>query len=47
VVATNSFVNKDIPPYSVAAGIPAKIIGRVVVKNNGEVKFVYRKKRKK
>lgn len=41
VAATGSFVNKDVPPRSIVAGAPAKIIGRVIVKDNGEVRFVY------
>lgn len=27
VIGANSFVNKDIPPYAIAVGSPAKIIG--------------------
>jgi acetyltransferase-like isoleucine patch superfamily enzyme len=26
IIAANSFVNRDIPPYSIAGGVPAKII---------------------
>jgi len=47
VIATNSFVNKNIPPYSIAAGNPAEIIGRVVIKKNGKVDFIYSKENKK
>jgi len=32
VVGAHSFVNKDIPDFSIAAGLPAKIIGKVVIK---------------
>lgn len=28
VVAANSFVNRDVEPYSIVGGVPAKIIGR-------------------
>jgi len=28
VIAAGSVVNKDVPPYSVVAGVPAKIIGK-------------------
>ena len=28
VIGANSVVNVDIPPYSIVAGVPAKIIGR-------------------
>jgi len=34
VVGACSFVNCDIPPYSIAAGIPARVIGKVEI--NGE-----------
>ena len=40
VVGANSFVNKDIPAYSICAGTPAKIIGRVVV-DDGHVELFY------
>ncbi|CAB4706410.1 MAG: acyltransferase [Actinobacteria bacterium] len=33
VVGAGSFVDKDIPPYSVAAGSPSRVIGRVTVKD--------------
>ncbi len=29
VIGANSVVTKDIPPYSIAAGVPAKVIGEV------------------
>ena len=32
VVGAHSFVNKSIPPYSIAFGIPAKVVGKVKVK---------------
>ena len=41
VIAAHSFVNKDIPAYSIAAGIPAKVIGRVAVREDGQVEFEY------
>lgn len=41
VVAANSFVNTDIPNNTIVAGNPAKAIGRVVVEENGEVRFEY------
>lgn len=40
VIGACSFVNQDIPPYSVAAGVPCKIIGRVVVEGSS-VQLVY------
>jgi len=35
VIGACSFVNRDIPPYSVAAGVPARVIGRVVMDEGG------------
>lgn len=37
VVGAMSFVNKDIPPYSVAFGVPCKIRGRVLLPIDNEV----------
>ena len=31
IVAAGALVNKDIPPYSVVAGIPAKVIKRLTI----------------
>ena len=41
VIGANSFVNKDIPPYTIAAGVPAKVIGSVSIDDEGKVKFLY------
>ena len=41
VIGAHSYVNRDIPDYSIAAGIPAKIIGRVIVQEDGSVRFEY------
>lgn len=40
VVAAHSFVNKDVPDYSIVAGVPAKIIGKVILEEEG-VRFEY------
>ena len=42
VIGTLSFVNSKIPPYSIAFGSPAKIVGRVKVKGKS-VEFEYLK----
>ena len=42
VVATGSFVNTDIPSYSIAAGTPAKVIGTVIIESD-KVTFQYNK----
>ena len=44
VIGAHSFVNCSIPDYSIAAGIPAKIIGKVVMDKEGNVHFVYSEK---
>lgn len=41
VIGANSFVNKDIPDNSIAAGTPAEIIGNVIIDDEGRVEFRY------
>ena len=41
VVAAYSFVTKDVPDHSIVAGIPAKVIGKVIENEDGEVSFEY------
>ena len=43
VIGAHSFVNRDVPPYSIAAGVPARVIGRVVPKEDGSVRLEYDK----
>lgn len=43
VIGANSFVNRDIPCYSIAVGSPAKIIGHVSIDENGNVEMIYDK----
>lgn len=40
VIGAHSFVNTDIPDYSIAVGVPAKIIGKVII-NGSQVNFEY------
>ena len=40
VVGVGSFVNRDLPDYSIAVGTPARVIGRVVVQGKA-VRFDY------
>jgi acetyltransferase-like isoleucine patch superfamily enzyme len=40
VIAANSFVNSNVPDYSIVAGNPAKLVGKVEVLN-GKIKFIY------
>lgn len=41
VIGACSFVNRDIPPYTVAVGTPCRPIGRVVVHDDGTVDLEY------
>lgn len=41
VVAAHSFVNRDVPDYSIVAGNPACIIGKVIIDSEGNVEFDY------
>jgi acetyltransferase-like isoleucine patch superfamily enzyme len=49
IVGACSFVNKDIPPFSIAVGSPAAVIGSVLVTKDGTLRFLYggRKKQKR
>ena len=40
VVGAHSFVNRQVPPFTVVAGAPARVIGRVEVDGAGEVRIV-------
>ena len=41
VIGACSFVNRDIPPYTVAVGVPCRPVGRVEVGEEGMVNLVY------
>ena len=41
VIGACSFVNRDIPPYSVAVGVPCRPVGRVAIGPDGSVSLVY------
>ena len=41
VIGANSFVNRDVAPYTVAAGVPCHTIGRVKVSADGSVELIY------
>lgn len=43
VIGAHSFVNRDIPNYKIAAGIPAQIIGDVLMDKDGTVTLEYYK----
>lgn len=41
VVGACAFVNRDVPAYRVVAGVPARVIGRVSVADDGRVALHY------
>ena len=41
VIGTGSFVNRDIPPRSIAVGRPATVVGSITISDAGEFEFVY------
>lgn len=45
VIGACSFVNRDIPPYSVAAGVPCRPIGTVRVGDDGTAELLYAERR--
>lgn len=40
VVGASSFVNRDLPPYSVAVGAPCRVVGQVIIED-GQVRLEY------
>lgn len=41
VIGSGSFVRRDVPPFSIAAGVPARVIGRVELVGDSDVRLVY------
>ncbi len=41
VVGANSLVTRDVPPFSIASGTPAHVIGYVTLDSEGHVSFNY------
>jgi acetyltransferase-like isoleucine patch superfamily enzyme len=44
LIGANSYVRQDIPPYSIAVGSPARIVGRVELVNDTDVHLIYEEK---
>ena len=38
IIGAGSFVRQDVPPYSIVSGVPARVIGKVIIEN-GEVRY--------
>ena len=43
IIGACSFVNRDVPAYSIVAGMPGKVIGRVVI-DGDKIKYEYSQK---
>lgn len=41
VIGANSFVREDVPPFSIAVGTPARVVGRVTLVGDDDVRFDY------
>jgi acetyltransferase-like isoleucine patch superfamily enzyme len=41
VIGANSFVRQDVPPFSIAVGTPARVIGRVELVGETDARLVY------
>ena len=41
VIGAHALVRTDIPPFAIAAGVPCRTIGRVVIGDGGEISFEY------
>ncbi len=39
VIGASAFVNRDIPPFSVAVGVPCRLRGRVVIDDDGNARL--------
>lgn len=47
VIGAQSFVNRDIPPFSIAYGIPARIVGHVKINEDGTIQKILESPRKR
>lgn len=44
VIGSQSFVRRDVPPFSIALGSPARVVGRIELIGESDVRFVYDQK---
>lgn len=41
IIGAHSFVNKDIPPYSIAFGIPCEVRGKIEITPKNKINFIW------
>jgi len=46
VISAGCVVTKDVPDFSIVAGVPSRVIGHVIVSENDKITFNYDKKKK-
>jgi acetyltransferase-like isoleucine patch superfamily enzyme len=46
VIGACSFVNRDVPPFTIAVGIPCRSVGRVDIDEDGQVSLVMEQRKK-
>lgn len=47
LIGVGSLVNKDIPPNSIAFGVSAKVVGKIEIGDDGDIKLIYFERKKK
>ncbi len=44
IIGALSYVNKDVSPFTIVAGTPAKVVGKIKLTSNGNIEYLYNKK---